>query len=65
MTVMHFKSQTGSRWTAISHAKAIAKPIATVTRRNGRCRAKITTDRALSVGEMACLSLFMQERESA
>ena len=61
MTYMRFSPTGRSKWDVLAPVKS-AKPIATVTRRNGRC--SVTTDRALSREELESLSAFMQEHES-
>lgn len=60
MTYMRFSPTGRSKWDVFAPVKS-TKPIATVTRRNGRC--SITADRALSSGEVAGLSAFMDEQQ--
>lgn len=60
MLYMHFSPVGRSQWEASTPVKS-KKPIAKVTRRNGRC--SLTADRALSSEEVASLSVFMDEQE--
>jgi hypothetical protein len=63
MLYMRFSPTSRNKW-EVSTPKS-AKPIATVTRRRGRCSATITSGHALNLEELACVSAFMQEREGA
>jgi hypothetical protein len=60
MLYMRFTATRPNTWTATSVA---SKPIAKVTRKAGECECSVTAGRAVSRAELACLSLFMEERE--
>jgi len=60
MLYMRFSPTSRNKW-EVSTPKS-AKPIATVTRRRGQCSA---TTHTLNLEELACVSVFMQEREGA
>jgi len=47
----------------VSAPQTSTKPIATITRRNRQCSAKITADHPLNREELAALLDFMAERE--
>jgi len=64
MLYTHFSSVSPDKWEVSAPTKS-AKPIASITRRNGQCSATITADHALNGEELSSLSAFMQEHERA
>jgi hypothetical protein len=64
MLYTRFSPVNRNQWEVSTPTKS-AKPIATVTRRKGRCSVKIMAEHALSRAELAILSAFMREHEQA
>ena len=61
MLYMRFSPVSRNKWDVYTPVKS-AKPIATVTRRRGKCFAT-TTAHAINREELAAISAFMDERE--
>lgn len=64
MLYMFFSSIRPNQWEAVTPVKS-TKPVATITRRRGKCSASITAGRALNSEELSGLSAFMQEHSRA
>lgn len=63
MLYMRFSPISRNTWEVSTPVKS-AKPIATITRRRGRCLVT-TSGRALNREELLSLSTFMQDRDRA
>jgi len=64
MQYFRFSHVCGGAWEVFAPSES-TKPIATITRRRGKCLATITPDHTLNRAELACLLDFMSEREQA
>jgi hypothetical protein len=56
MTYVRITPTEANAWTAFINSK----PVATVTRRAGKCSAQFTADRALSAEEVSALSVDLE-----